>query len=113
MLTAPSRTASSYNRIFFINCRIYGVGWGSSGGNRTGIFDFYACIFGWISEITGVAETSNQTIGLLLGSGESNNTTTGKISGCSIPVSNNGFQQVDSIFKSRVVSGYSNPGVYQ
>lgn len=110
---AVARTSASYNRIFLDNCRIYGPGFGSSGGQRTGIFDFSACVFGWLSAITGVAETSNTSIGALFGSAESNNTSTGKMSGCAILVSSNSFQQVDATFKTRVTSGYTNPGVYQ
>lgn len=110
---AVARTSMSYNRIYFNNCRIYGVGWGSSGGNRTGIFDFYCCVFGWLSAITGVAETSNSSIGMLLGSSENNNSTTGKMFGCSIFLATNAFQFVDGTFKTRVQNGYTNPGVYQ
>ncbi|MDZ9230488.1 phage tail protein, partial [Escherichia coli] len=93
---AVSRTSASYNRIFFNNCRIYGLGWSSSGGNRTGIFDFTGCVFGWISTITGVTETSSTTIGLLFGEYESGNSATGKYSGCAIPVQLNSYQIADS-----------------
>ncbi len=110
---AVSRTSPSYNRIFFSNCRIYGVGWGASGGQRTGIFDFTSCVFGWFSAITGVTETSNTSIGALFGSAEGNNTSTGKMSGCAILVPTNSYQQVDATFKTRVTTGYTNPGVYQ
>ncbi|MBA5616660.1 hypothetical protein HVZ57_18220 [Escherichia fergusonii] len=110
---AVTRTAASYNRIFLDNCRIYGPGFGSSGGKRTGIFDFSSCVFGWLSAITGVDETTNTSIGSLFGSAENNNTATGKMSGCAILVPSNSFQQVDATFKTRVTSGYTNPGVYQ
>ncbi|HHH7871964.1 TPA: phage head-binding domain-containing protein [Escherichia coli] len=110
---AVARTAASYNRIFFNNCRIYGLGWGSSGGQRAGIFDFTSCVFGWLSAITGVAETSNTTIGQLFGANESGNSTTGKYSGCAILVQSNAFQLADSTFRTRVQTNYVNNGVYQ
>ncbi|HCO8215206.1 TPA: phage tail protein, partial [Escherichia fergusonii] len=110
---AVARTSASYNRIFFNNCRIYGLGWGSSGGQRTGIFDFTSCVFGWLSAITGVAETSNATIGLLFGANESGNSATGKYSGCAILVQSNAFQLADSTFRTRVQTNYTNNGVYQ
>lgn len=110
---AVSRTSASYNRVFFNNCRIYGLGWGSSGGQRTGIFDFTSCVFGWISAITGVAETSNATIGLLFGANESGNSATGKYSGCAILVQSNSYQLADSTFRTRIQTNYVNSGVYQ
>lgn len=110
---AVARTAASYNRIFFNNCRIYGLGWGGSGGQRAGIFDFISCVFGWLSAITGVAETSNTTIGQLFGANESGNSTTGKYSGCAILVQSNAFQLADSTFRTRVQTNYVNNGVYQ
>lgn len=110
---AVARTSASYNRIFFNNCRIYGLGWSSSGGYRTGIFDFTSCVFGWISAITGVTETSNSTIGLLFGANESANSATGKYSGCAILVQSNSYQLADSTFRSRVQANYVNSGVYQ
>ncbi len=110
---AVARTAASYNRIYFTNCRIYGPGWGSSGGQRTGILDFTACVFGWLSAITGVAETTNTSIGGFLGSAEAANSSTGKFSGCAIFVQSNSFQQVEATFKTRVQNNYVNGGVYQ
>lgn len=110
---AVARTSNSYNKIYFNNCRIYGLGWGSSGGHRTGIFDFTSCVFGWISTITGVAETSNSTIGMLFGANESGNSATGKYSGCAILVQSNAFQLADSTFRTRVQTNYTNNGVYQ
>lgn len=109
---AVARTAASYNRIYFNNCRIYGPGWGSSGGQRTGIFDFTACVFGWLSTLTGTTETSNTSIGGYLGSAESSNSATGKLSGCAIFLPSNSFQQVDATFKARIVAGYTNSGIY-
>ncbi|WP_051640445.1 hypothetical protein [Siccibacter colletis] len=110
---AVARTASSYNRILFNNCRIYGVGWGGSGGKRAGIFDFNYCLFGWPSAITGIPETSSSSIGGYLGGNESGNAATGKLSGCAIFVAENSYQVVDPTFKSRVVGNYINTGVYQ
>ena len=71
------------------------------------------CIRDRLSAITGVDETTNTSIGSLFGSAENNNTATGKMSGCAILVPSNSFQQVDATFKTRVTSGYTNPGVYQ
>lgn len=110
---APIRTSDSYNRIYFYHCRIYGVGWGSVNGFRSGIFDFTSCTFGWASAITGIAETQNTTIGLLFGANESGNTAVGLYSGCGILMQGNQYQLVDSIFKNRVNSNYRNPGIYQ
>ena len=110
---ALPRTSGSYNRIYFNNCRIYGLGWNSSGGKRTGIFDFTSCVFGWLSTITGVAETSITTIGLLFGEYESGNSATGKYSGCAIPVQLNSYQIADSTFRTRIQANYVNSGVYQ
>lgn len=110
---AVARTSASYNRIFFNNCRIFGLGWGGSGGQRSGIFDFTSCVFGWLSAITGVTETSNTTIGQIFGANESGNSATGKYSGCAILVQSNSFQLADSTFRTRVQSNYVNPGIYQ
>jgi len=110
---AVARTSASYNRIFFNNCRIFGLGWGGSGGQRSGIFDFTSCVFGWLSAITGVTETSNTTIGQIFGTNESGNSSTGKYSGCAILVQSNSFQLADSTFRTRVQTNYVNNGVYQ
>ncbi|MCV5626001.1 hypothetical protein OFN31_30695, partial [Escherichia coli] len=74
---------------------------------------FTSCVFGWLSTITGVAETSITTIGLLFGEYESGNSATGNYSGCAIPVQLNSYQIADSTFRTRIQANYVNSGVYQ
>lgn len=98
---------SSYNRLTYNNCVIFGIG-GTSPTYRSGIFDFIGCVFRWDSESDKVIASPSTSMGADFGSGAQ---VTGRIQSCVISITPSG-SSVDSTFKSRVISNYVNPGVY-
>ena len=105
---AVTRTGnSSYNKLTYNNCEIYGIG-GTSPTYRSGIFDFIGCVFGWDSQSDKSIASPSTTMGTDFGTGAQ---VVGRIQSCVIRPTPSG-STVDSTLKSRVLSGYVNPGVY-
>lgn len=105
---AVTRTGnSSYNKITFNSCEIFGVG-GVAPTYRSGLFDFVNSVFKWDSQSDKLVASPSTTMGDDFGTGAQ---TVGRIQSCVIGVTPSG-STVDSTFKSRVLSGYVNPGVY-
>lgn len=105
---AVTRTGnSSYNKITFNGCEIFGVG-GVAPTYRSGLFDFVNCVLKWDSQSDKLVASPSTTMGADFGTGAQ---VVGRIQSCVIGVTPSG-SAVDSTFKSRVLSGYVNPGVY-
>lgn len=105
---AVTRTGnSSYNKLTYNNCEIYGIG-GTSPTYRSGIFDFIGCVFGWDSQSDKSIASPSTTMGTDFGTGAQ---VVGRIQSCVIRVAPSG-STVNSTFKSRLLNNYVNPGVY-
>lgn len=105
---AVTRTGNnSYNKLTFTSCEIFGVG-GTGPTYRSGLFDFVGCIFRWDSDSDKAIAAPATTMGTDFGSGVQ---VTGRIQSCVLgttPASST----VDATLKTRILSGYTNAGVY-
>lgn len=105
---AVTRTGNtSYNKITFDSCEIFGLG-GTSPTYRSGIFDFVGCVFRWDADSDKQIASPNPALGANFGSGPQ---VIGRVQASVI-----GFPPssgtLDSTFKSRVLNGFIDGGVY-
>lgn len=105
---AVTRTGNtSYNKITFTSCELFGVG-GSGAIYRSGLFDFVGCVFRWDSHSDKPIASPDTTMGTDFGSDVQ---VTGRIQSCVLGITP-ASSTVDATFKTRVLSGYTNAGVY-
>lgn len=103
-----SRVSNQYNRVYFNDVVIYDIQ-NEAPNFRTGLFYFTDVIFGWASQTTGSTDSQQKSIGGAFSSSSPNQV--GYIKGCNILVTPPG-SSIDETFKSRILSGYINAGIF-